>query len=245
MNARGHILVVDDDESLLQLLELTFSNQGYNVIAVSNGRDAMRALYAHTPDLVILDIMLPEVSGWDVCRRIREVSEVPIVMLTAYAGQEHRIKGLELGADDYLSKPFDVQELVLRVAAVLRRTQTPPTKASHSRHRYDDGHLFVDLDQHIVQYDGQPIQLSFHEFELLACFVRHPGRILSQKTLLQRVWNLDDVGSATNYVKTYISYLRKKIEPNPKRPRYIFTERGMGYRLARRGVQPNASDSDN
>ena len=244
MNTRGHILVVDDDESLLQLLDLTFSNQGYRVLAVTNGRDAMRALYAHTPDLVILDIMLPEVSGWDVCRRIREVSEVPIVMLTAYAGQEYRIKGLELGADDYLSKPFDVQELVLRVAAVLRRTLNAPIETSHSRRRYDDGHLFVDLDQHIVQYDGQPIQLSFHEFELLACFVRHPGVILSQKVLLQRVWNLDDVGSAANYVKTYISYLRRKIEPDPKKPRYILTERGMGYRLARRGIKPTSVDAD-
>jgi DNA-binding response OmpR family regulator len=243
VDTRGHILVVDDDESLLQLLDLTFSTQGYRVIPVANGRDAMRALYAHGPDIVILDIMLPEVSGWDVCRRIREVSDVPIVMLTAYAGQEHRIKGLELGADDYLSKPFDVQELALRVAAVLRRTLTVPPENAHPRHRYDDGHLFIDLDQHIVNYDGQPIQLSLHEFELLACFVRQPGVILSQRTLLQQVWNLDDVGSASNYVKTYVNYLRKKIEPDPRIPRYILTERGMGYRLARRGIKPMPSDS--
>ena len=243
MDARGHILVVDDDESLLQLLELTFSNQGYDVLGVTNGRDAMRAIYARPLDLVILDIMLPEMSGWEVCRRIREVSDVPVVMLTAYAGQEQRIMGLELGADDYVSKPFDVQELALRVAAVLRRTQGKTAEAPLSRHRYDDGHLFVDLDQHIVHYDGRPIQLSFHEFELLACFVRHPGILLSQRVLLQRVWNLDDIGNASKYVKTYISYLRKKIEPNPRKPRYILTERGMGYRLARRGVKPAEPDA--
>jgi DNA-binding response OmpR family regulator len=172
------------------------------------------------------------------------VCEVPIVMLTAYTGQEERIKGLELGADDYMSKPFDVQELSLRVSAILRRTLSNTAGAIHSRYRYDDGHLFVDLDQHVAQYDGEPIQLSVHEFELLACFVRHPGMILSRKNLLQQVWNLDDSGKATNYIKTYVSYLRKKIEPDPREPRYIITERGMGYRLARRGVQDLADEKD-
>lgn len=244
-SARGHILVVDDDKPLLQLLELTFCSQGYGVTCVSSGREALRTIYRQQVDLVVLDIMLPEITGWDVCRRIREVSDVAIVMLTAYAGQEHRVMGLELGADDYVSKPFDVQELSLRVAAILRRTLgTSPRAASRRpRHRYDDGHLFVDIDQHIVLYDGNPIQLTQHEFELLACFVRQPGKILSQEALLHQVWNLDRVGSTANYVKTYVSYLRKKIEPDPRKPRYICTERGLGYRLARRGVNRPVDDN--
>lgn len=246
MSSRGHLLVVDDDEALLQLLNLSLSNYGYEVTCVSNGRDALKALFAHPLDLVILDIMLPEMSGWDVCRRIREVSDIPILMLTAYSGQEQHIKGLELGADDYVNKPFDVRELTLRVGALLRRTwdgQAGPKRARFNR-RYDDGHLFVDLDERIVQYDGRPIRLSPNEFDLLACFVRHPGNLLSHDYLLHRVWGLDAAGRTANYVKTYISYLRKKIEPDPKRPRYIITERGIGYRLERRGAGRIATERD-
>jgi DNA-binding response OmpR family regulator len=173
-------------------------------------------------------------DGWQVCERVREMSDVPILMLTAYGDQEYRIKGLQLGADDYLGKPFDLQELTLRIEAILRRTQGKAAGGDEvrtSRH-YDDGHLFVDLERRIVQVEGTVISLTPHEFDLLSCFVRQPDKALSQEYLLRQVWGLERGRNGKGYVKTYVRLLRQKIEPDPTHPRYIITDWGLGYRLA-------------
>jgi two-component system KDP operon response regulator KdpE len=240
MSTREHILVVDDDKALLQVLELTLSEHGYEVSCATSGLQALRLIFQRQPDLVILDISIPELNGWDVCQRIREMSDIPILILTAYCEQENRIKGLTLGADDYVVKPFDIPELLLRIRAILRRARPALPPAPPPSHRYDDGHLLIDLDAHLVQYDGRPIHLTPHEFDLLACMVRHVGKTLTPDFLLSQVWGLDMPGKANQYIKTYIRYLRRKIEPDPEHPRYILTERGLGYRLARAPGHPPA-----
>lgn len=240
MGAREHILVVDDDKALLQVLELTLSEHGYEVSCATSGLQALRLIFQRQPDLVILDIGIPEINGWDVCQRIREMSDIPILILTAYCEQESRIKGLTLGADDYVVKPFDIPELLLRIRAILRRARPAIPPAPSSSHRYDDGHLLIDLEAHLVQYEGRPIHLTPHEFDLLACMVRHAGKTLTPDFLLSQVWGLDMPGKAYQYIKTYIRYLRLKIEPDPRHPRYILTERGLGYRLARAPGHPPA-----
>jgi len=236
VNPRAKLLVVDDDVTLLQLLELSLTEAGYEVMSVSTGLEAMRAVYASPPDLIVLDIMIPDISGWVVCERLRDVSQVPIIMLTACDEQDERVRGLELGADDYISKPFDVQELILRIGAVLRRTLVHGRYAEGGRviSHYDDGDLYVNLDNRIIQYKGREIYLTPHEFDLLACFVKHAGKTLTREYLLREVWGLNSSAGYADYVKTYIRYLRKKIEPDPAHPQYIITERGIGYRLALR-----------
>lgn len=223
--------MVDDDAILLRLLQFSLEAANYEVDCVDNGRDALRLFFERRPDLVILDLMMPGITGWEVCERIREVSDVPILMLTALWEPEDRIKGLRKGADDYLVKPFDVQELMLRVAAILHRAGVGGAGDSHANGRYDDGHLFVDLDSRTVSYEGHLIQLTPQEFSLLACFVRQPGKTLSRQALLNQAWGLLP-GRGEDYVKTYIHYLRRKIEPDPGKPTYILTEHGVGYRLA-------------
>ncbi len=240
MDNREHILVVDDDKALLQVLELTLAEHGYEVSCATSGLQALRLIFQRQPDLVILDISIPELNGWDVCQRIREMSDIPILILTAYCEQEDRIKGLTLGADDYVVKPFDIFELLLRVRAILRRARPALPPAPPPTPHYDDGHLIIDLEARLVQYDGRQIHLTPHEFDLLACLVRHVGRALSPEYLLSQVWGLDMPAKANQYIKTYIRYLRQKIEPDPKHPRYILTERGLGYRLARIPGSPSA-----
>jgi two-component system, OmpR family, KDP operon response regulator KdpE len=233
VSSHGRLLVIDDDTTLLRLLEFSLGVAGYEVDCAISGRDGLRTFFERRPDLVILDLMMPEMTGWEVCRRLREVSAVPVLMLTALHQAEDRIRGLEDGADDYLVKPFDVQELTLRVAAILRRTGVGGTGAEGIRvnSRYDDGHLFIDLDSHTVSYEGRLIKLTPQEFDLLACFVRQPGKTLSRDYLRNQVWGFTG-GHGKDYVKTYIRYIRRKIEPDPDRPAYILTEHGIGYRLA-------------
>jgi DNA-binding response OmpR family regulator len=240
MASRGKLLVVDDDKTLLQLLDLSLKDEGYDVTCATNGRDALRTVFTERPDLIVLDIMMPGMSGWQVCERVREVSDVPVLILTARGDPEDRVRGLELGADDYLSKPFDIHELTLRVGAILRRTWSGNASTSRTSQRYDDGHLFVDLETRVVQYDGQVIKLTPYEFDLLSCFVRHPGKVLEHDYLLRQVWGLNSGTGDNDYVKTYIRYLRKKIEPDPQQPRYITTERGVGYRFM---IRPKSQTS--
>ena len=234
MSSKGKILVVDDDVTLLQLMEFSLSDVGYEVECVSSGLEALRALFTSPPDLIVLDIAMPEMDGWQVCRRVREMCNIPIIMLTAFRDQESRIKGLELGADDYLGKPFDIRELMLRIEAILRRTKEEAAGGltARSSRCYDDGRLFVDIDNRIVQYEGTPISLTPYEFDLLSCFVRQPNKALAHEYLLRQVWGLDPGGNGRDYVKAYIRLLRQKIEPDPAHPRYVITEWGVGYRLA-------------
>ena len=223
------VLVVDDDPALLPLIEYTFAREDYEVHCASDGKEALRQFFAHHPDLVILDIMMPRMDGWETCRRIREVSDVPIVMLTARGQDEDVIRGLEYGADDYLTKPFSIKVLVAHARAVLRRAALPPVDDSEST-TYADDYLTVDLKERRVTAQGEMVKLTPTEYRLLAYLVQNAGRALTFSQILQSVWGWeyqDDV----DYVRVYIWHLRQKLEEDPKNPKYIQTETGVGYRF--------------
>lgn len=222
------ILVIDDDRTLLGLLKQSLEKAGYRFIGVTNGIDGLQSVYKDHPDLVILDVMMPRMDGWETCLRIREVSQVPIIMLTAKDQEAEKVKGFECGVDDYVTKPFSFAELMARVGAVLHRARRAQSTPASKVYVVDD--LVVDVENSRVTLGGQPVDLTPTEFELLACLAENAGRTVSHEHLLTRVWGdeyRDDIG----YVKRYIWYLRRKIEKDPSNPQYIFTERGFGYRL--------------
>ncbi|TEU16790.1 MAG: response regulator transcription factor [Anaerolineales bacterium] len=222
------VLVIDDDRNLTRLIEYNLTEEGYVVHVAHDGQEGWRTFFDLRPDLVILDIRMPQMDGWETCKRIREVSEVPIIMLTARANEQDIVRGLDMGADDYLTKPFQVGELLARVRAALRRAALP--SVSEPDLSYTDDHLVIDLGNRRVLVQGEPIQLTATEFGLLAVMVKHADQVLSPRQLLEQVWGweyMDDV----HYVRVFVSRLRQKIEPDPKSPRYILTERGTGYRF--------------
>ena len=222
------ILVIDDDRTLLGLLKQSLVKAGYRFIGVTNGIDGLQSVYKDHPDLVILDVMMPRMDGWETCLRIREVSQVPIIMLTAKDQEAEKVKGFECGVDDYVTKPFSFAELTARVGAVLHRARRAQSLPASKVYMVDD--LVVDVENSRVTLGGQPVDLTPTEFELLACLAENAGRTVSHEHLLTRVWGdeyRDDIG----YVKRYIWYLRRKIEKDPGNPEYIITERGFGYRL--------------
>jgi len=225
---RAKILLIDDDSTLLWLVGLRLEREGYEVSTARDGREGLRQAYRCQPDLIVLDVMMPEMDGWEVCRRLREVWDGPILMLTARGELKHRLKGLTLGADDYVAKPFDIEELLLRVKALLRRARLYPHLEQPQR--YDNGELAVDLEREEVWREGQRVHLTPTEFRLLACLVREMGRPVPLDRLLQTVWGKTYRG-ARDLVKVHICALRRKIEPDPHHPRYIITERGTGYRF--------------
>lgn len=226
--SRGCILVIDDDECLLRLVRLALIEEGYEVFCALSGREGLQQLWDRHPDLVILDIMMPGIDGWETCRRIREVSEVAIIMLSARGELPSRLKGLSIGADDYLPKPFNIEELLLRVKAVLKRVSQRPHMGGASI--WDDGHLSISLMTREVFRDGNPVDLSLTEFDILAYLVQNAERVVSQEELLKEVWGERYKGTGEQ-VKVYISRLRHKLEPEPLCPRYILTIRGKGYRF--------------
>ena len=223
------ILVIDDDATLLGLLAQHLSRAGYHVITAVSGVTGLQMLSEHHPDLVILDVMMPRMNGWVVCERIRETSDVPIIMLTAKGEEQDRLRGFRLGVDDYVAKPFSSAELVARVGAILARSrrasaETLPTPIVR-------GDIIIDLAERRVTRGNQPVRLTPTEFRLLAALAEQPGHTLSPKELLVRVWGsvyADDVEN----VKRYIHYLRQKLEDDVEHPRLILTERGFGYYLA-------------
>ncbi|HJX37066.1 MAG TPA: response regulator transcription factor [Anaerolineae bacterium] len=226
------VLVVDDDPALLPLIEYTFAREGYQVSAASDGKEALRSFFADRPHLVILDIMMPRMDGWETCRRIREVSEVPIIMLTAKGQDEDIIRGLEYGADDYLTKPFSIKVLLARARAVLRRAALPPVERDKPV-VYADDYLSVDLGERRVTVEGETVKLTPTEYRLLAYLVENAGQVLTFQQILQSVWGWeyqDDL----DYVRVYVWHLRQKLERDPKNPRYVQTEMGVGYRFERR-----------
>ena len=226
------ILVIDDDPSLVALLYHSLTEQGYEVYKAHDGQEGLRQIYNHQPDLIILDIIMPNLDGWQVCRRTREMSDVPIIMLTTRGKEEDIVRGLDCGADDYLSKPFSVTELLARVRAVLRRTALPPP--SEEPVTYSDGYLTVNLTERRVVVRGEPVKLTPTEFRLLAHLVENAGRALTYGQLLEKVWGWeyrDDI----DYVRIYIWHLRQRIEKDPSQPQYILTEYGVGYRFDSRG----------
>lgn len=222
------ILVVDDEERMVRFIRLNLEHDGFRVIEAFNGTQAINKVRSNLPDLVLLDIMMPDIDGFEVLRIIREVSTIPVIMLTAKGEEDDRVRGLELGADDYITKPFSPRELVSRVKAVLRRTET----ASGSTHGVIevDSRLKLDFDRREVWVNDELVQLRPTEYRLLYHLVQNAGWVISHDQLLAKVWGYE-YRDEPHYVRLYINYLRKKLEEDPSNPKYILTERGVGYRF--------------
>ncbi len=222
------ILVVDDEERMVRFIRLNLEHGGFQVIEAFRGAQAIDKLRSGLPDLILLDVMLPDIDGFEVLRMIREISSVPVIMLTAKGEEDDRVRGLELGADDYITKPFSPRELVSRVRAVLRRTEST-TGAIHGLIEVDD-RLKLDFDRREVWVDGELVQLRPTEYRLLYHLVQNAGWVVTHDQLLAKVWGYE-YRDEPHYVRLYINYLRKKIEKDPANPQYILTERGVGYRF--------------
>jgi DNA-binding response OmpR family regulator len=222
------ILIVDDEERMVRFIHLNLEHDGFEVIEAFRGMQAVDQLRSKLPDLVLLDVMLPDIDGFEVLRIIRETSSVPVIMLTAKGEEEDRVRGLELGADDYITKPFSPRELVSRVRAVLRRTEMAAGTA-HIPIVVDD-RLKIDFDRREIWVDGQLVQLRPTEYRLLYHLVQNAGWVITHDQLLAKVWGYE-YRDEPHYVRLYINYLRKKLEKDPSNPQYILTERGIGYRF--------------
>lgn len=225
------ILVIEDEESLAELLQLVLQGEGYQVFSAKDGVEGLQILWEQSPDLVLLDVMMPRMNGWEACRRIREYSDIPIIMLTAMGSEQDKVRGLELGADDYLTKPFSMAELVARVRSALRRQAYPTAKNGVLR---VDERLTIDRVRCQVIVDGERQELSATEYRILSCLLDNAGRVVTHQSLLTQVWGWE-YAEETNYVKVYIHHLRQKIERDPRNPTYILTERGLGYRFQTNG----------
>ena len=221
------LLVVDDEEDLQQLLRAMLERRGYEVLSASGGLQAIRRLYHERPDLVLLDVMMPGMDGWETLKRIREMSTVPVIMLTALGEVNHVVQGLQIGADDYVSKPFDREELIARIEALLRRSTQPVDQADQTL-SFDNGHLIIDPVCRRVVVHGQEVRLTPTEYRFLLYLAQNAGRVLTYESILSNVWDVAYQGGDKN-VKVYATYLRRKIEPDPQQPRYICSERGVGY----------------
>ncbi|WP_376790031.1 response regulator transcription factor [Thermoflexus sp.] len=224
---RRRILIVDDEARVRQFIRLNLELEGFEVFEASNGLEALEKVKELLPDLVILDVMMPELDGFETLAMIREVSTVPVIMLTVRADEADKVRGLELGADDYVTKPFSPRELVSRIRAVLRRVDTPATAGGAIR---IDDYLTIDFNRRVVIAGGREIKLRPTEWRLLYHLVNNAGRTLTHESLLAKVWGYE-YRDETHYLRLYINYLRQKIEPDPSQPRYILTERGVGYRF--------------
>jgi DNA-binding response OmpR family regulator len=222
------ILVVDDEERMVRFIRLNLEHDGFRVIEAFNGNQAINKARSNLPDLLLLDVMMPDLDGFEVLRVLREVSSVPVIMLTAKGEEEDRVRGLELGADDYITKPFSPRELVSRVRAVLRRTEMA-TPATHGLIQVDE-RLKIDFDRREVWVDNKLVKLRPTEYRLLYHLVQNAGWVITHDQLLAKVWGYE-YRDEPHYVRLYINYLRKKLEEDPANPRYILTERGIGYRF--------------
>jgi two-component system KDP operon response regulator KdpE len=228
-DTKAKLLIVDDDQGLLRALELYFDRHGYRVIKAQKGSEGLRRLYESHPDLVCLDVMMPDIDGWEVLRRIREMTDLPVIMLTSRGTEPERVKGLRLGADDYVSKPFSMRELEARVEAVLRRSRSSRS-GPEERVAYSDDYLLVDTERAEVRSSGTMVDLTPTEQKLLFFLVQNRGRLLSFDAILEHVWGFEYIDEK-GYVRLYIWRLRQKIEPDPSDPCYIQTEHGLGYRF--------------
>lgn len=225
------ILVVEDDAAIRESLEYNLEREGYQVIAVSNGRLALDAARSEQPALVVLDLMIPEISGMDVTRILREESTVPILMLTAKVDEIDRVLGLELGADDYLTKPFSMRELMARIKAMLRRESFAKGKSGTEKNLVaESGNLLIDKERHEMRLDDKSIDLKPKEYELLDYFLRHKGKVLSRERILEDVWGWE-FGGGSRTVDVHVRWLRSKIEKDADDPQRIITVRGVGYRF--------------
>ncbi len=222
------ILVVDDEERMARFIRLNLEHDGFQVVEAYRGMKALQEYRDSLPDLVLLDVMLPDINGFEVLEMLREISNVPVIMLTAKGEEDDRVKGLELGADDYITKPFSPRELVSRVRAVLRRVDS---SSSESSEVIDvDGRLKLDFSRREIWVNGELVKLRPTEYRLLYHLVKNAGWVLTYDQLLSRVWGYE-YRDEPHYVRLYINYLRQKLEEDPSNPKYILTERGVGYRF--------------
>lgn len=226
MAKKATILVVDDEPHVVRLVKANLESSGYRVLTAGDGEQGLRLVESESPDLVILDIMLPRMDGYEACRRIREFSPVPVIMLTARSAEVDLVHGFEAGADDYLTKPFAVSELLMRVRAVLRRSKWPEEVLA--RQGFRAGPIDIDFAQHRVTVDGEGVKLSPTEYRLLAYLASNAGRVILHRELLRAVWG-PEYGDESEYLRVYIRYLRQKLEPDPSNPRFLLTQPGAGY----------------
>lgn len=228
MENRKRILVVDDEKGLVRIVRLNLEQDGFDVVEAYNGAQAMEKLRTTLPDLVLLDVMMPDTDGFTVLKMIRQIGNIPVIMLTAKGEEDDKIKGLELGADDYVTKPFSPRELTSRIRAVLRRGDF--SRDEESGKIVVDDRLTIDFDRHEVWVKGELVQLRPTEYRLLYHLVQNAGWVLTHDQILNKVWGYE-YENEPHYVRLYINYLRKKLEIDPADPQYILTERGIGYRF--------------
>ncbi|HEY6410681.1 MAG TPA: response regulator transcription factor, partial [Ktedonobacteraceae bacterium] len=226
------ILTADDDPQLLRLVTRNLQLEGYDVLAASDGRQALEQIEQNAPDLVLLDVMMPKMDGFSVCQRVREFSSVPIIMVTARGQDQDKVRGLDLGADDYLTKPFSVDELLARVRAVVRRSQvTAKEHVQNMQATTTTGDLTIDFSQHLVTVSGKEVPTTPTEYSILAYLAVNVGHVITQDLLLEHVWGQEYLGES-HMLQVNINRLRRKIKDNPSAPRYILTKVGVGYSLA-------------
>jgi two-component system KDP operon response regulator KdpE len=220
----GRILVVDDEPQILRALRASLRGAGYDVDTAETAQGALTAAALNPPDAVILDLVLPDGRGTDVCRELRTWTTVPVIVLSVVGDESEKVGALDAGADDYVTKPFGIDELLARLRAAMRRVDTATEPV------LDIGELRVDLEKRSVSFAGEPVRLTPHEFELLTLLARNEGKLLTHATILREVWGRA-YADESHYLHVYVSQLRRKLEPDPSRPRYILTEPGAGYRL--------------
>jgi two-component system KDP operon response regulator KdpE len=224
------ILLVDDDVLLCKTFELILTDMGFSVEMAHNGVEGLKKAYKLQPDVILLDVMMPDMDGWETCQRFKEMCDVPIIMLTAIDSQENVIKGLDLGADDYIVKTVTAEELGARIRAVLRRASRSNVSSGQQKPIITQDNLVIDFDKHEVTVDNERVDLSPTEFRLLSVLARHKGRVLPHDFLLTQVWGPEYIGEI-DYLRLYISYLRRKLEKDPSNPSLIYNEWGVGYRF--------------
>ncbi|MEG6589437.1 response regulator YycF [Paenibacillus barengoltzii] len=230
---QGKILVVDDEKPIADILKFNLEKEGYEVVLAFDGIEATRLAFSEQPDLILLDLMLPGKDGMDVCREVRAKLETPIIMLTAKDGEIDKVLGLELGADDYVTKPFSTRELLARVKAQMRRQQKAAAAAEgaeDTKQGISLFELFIDTDMYTVYKNGEPLDLTHREFELMHYLVKNSGKVMTREHLLQAVWGFEYFGDVRT-VDVTIRRLREKIEKDPSKPEYILTRRGLGYMM--------------
>lgn len=236
-NSSKKILIIDDSQQILSVMDMMLSKEGYRTLLATDGQTGLALFEAYTPDLVILDVSMPDMDGWMVCEKIRKTSNVPVIFLTAaHITTADKIRGLDLGANDYITKPFDPPEFMARVRSNLRIAPL-----LQPQHLYDDGYLFVDFVERIVMADRVPVDLTEKEFALLRILLQFADEVVESETLFERVWGYPESFDA-NYVRIYMSSLRRKIEPDPKHPTYIQTIRGVGYQFVSRLNRSTSAD---
>jgi DNA-binding response OmpR family regulator len=234
---KGKILVIEDDAEFANLTSTWLKNAGYDVLCAEDGVAGMRRIYSSRPNLVLLDANIPKMDGWEVCRRIRDMSDIPVLMVTVNGHKSDRLRGFDLGADDYITKPVDFRELIARVGAVLRRAGTAVIESEPST--FHDGEIEIEWRSRQVYIRGTRVKLSPTEFKILSCLIKNRGWIVTHEQLLEKAWGPNYVADKS-FVKLYIRYLRQKIEKNPHNPQFILTERGVGYYFAQEQEEPNS-----